>query len=617
MSTKSHLSEALQEQIREQGIPKKDIEAQLERFRKGFPDLEIDRPATIGDGILQIPEDEEFRLADRFSQAQKEGRIMKFVPASGAASRMFKSLQTILNSSETLTAEFFESHSDDEDAAFTRTFLDHLETFAFFEDLVDVLHRDGMDPRELIQKQDFRTLLTYVLDDKGLGLASLPKALIPFHRYDDHRRAPLEEHLAEAIAYTQAQNGSIRIHFTISPEHKKAFDERLAAVRSRFETGGISFHVETSFQKPETDTIAADPENQPFLDDDGKAVFRPGGHGALLVNLEELRGDVVFIKNIDNVVPDRLKETTYRYKKLIGGYLLSLQDTISFYLKELDREGSGSQLIDEIVEFVRKDLHVDPPADLKPALKDMANDLDRDVRESKTSEMKMRKTESDGTGSEKAGSDRMDPDETGSGGTSSADSSKTDSSKTDSNERDSNEKDFNVKDFNKRNSNEADSEKAQEYRRKLISWLFDRLNRPIRVCGMVKNEGEPGGGPFVVRHGDGSASLQIVESAQVNMDDPSQKKIFDSSTHFNPVDLACSLRDYQGRPFDLTSFRDPETGFISGKSYQGRELKALELPGLWNGSMAHWNTVFVEVPAVTFNPVKTVNDLLRDEHRNE
>ncbi len=533
MSTNYTLSPSLKEQVKTKGIPQENVEAQLKRFIRGFPDLQMDRPTTIDNGIVQILEREESDLADRFHQAQKQGRIMKFVPASGAASRMFKSLQAMLNGGIKLTKEFLESHTEDEDAAFTRDFLKNLETFAFYEDLVDVLKEHGTDPAALKQKEDYKTLLSFVLEDKGLGLASLPKALIPFHRYEDHRRTPLEEHLVEAIAYTQPENGHIRIHFTISPEHKEAFGRQLDAIRSQYETGGIKLHVETSFQKPETDTIAADPENKPFLDDDGNAVFRPGGHGALLVNLEELKGDVVFIKNIDNVVPDRLKEPTYKYKKLIGGYLLTLQDKIFFYLKELERQGPESQLLGEIIAFIREELHVELPDNL-PSLP----------------------------------------------------------------------------------GDDVEHAQADAQRSDLVRWLFDRLNRPIRVCGMVINEGEPGGGPFVVRHDDGSTSLQIVESAQVNMSDPDQKKIFESSTHFNPVDLVCSLRDYQGRPFDLESYRDPETGFISEKSYQGRELKALELPGLWNGSMAHWNTVFVEVPAETFNPVKSVNDLLRDEHRN-
>ncbi|MGM0738625.1 MAG: DUF4301 family protein [Bacteroidota bacterium] len=570
MSTSSPFPQAILNQIKEKGLQPQDVQAQLERFRKGFPDLEIDRPATIGDGILRIPDPEEKTHRERFEQAQKEGRIMKFVPASGAASRMFKSLQTVLNDSDRITRKELEARAGadgegDQDAAFTLTFLDNLETFAFYEDLVDVLKKDGLDAGELLERQDYHTLLSYILEEKGLGLASLPKALIPFHRYEDHMRAPLEEHLVEALAYTRAENGAVRIHFTISPEHKEAFDRRLESVRSRFETGGASLQVETSFQKPETDTLAADPDDQPFLDDDGNAVFRPGGHGALLVNLEELKGDIVFIKNIDNVVPDRIKDLTYRYKKLIGGYLLSLRDSIHFYLKELDQQGPESRILEEIVTFVKEELYVGLPDDIA-ALWDSHHDAMHEY-----------------AGNERAPrTSRISPESSSGTGPGSADQ------------------------YNRHVST----------RKKLVQWLHDRLNRPIRVCGMVKNEGEPGGGPFIVRHDDGSSTLQIVESAQIDMDDPEQVSIFTSSTHFNPVDLACSLRDYQGRPFKLEDYRDPETGFISEKSFQGRDLKALELPGLWNGSMARWNTVFIEVPADTFHPVKTVNDLLREEHRN-
>ena len=518
------LSENLLQQVQSKGIDPDQVKEQLSRFERGFPDLKVNRPATIGDGIFQVSEDEEFVLAERFKQAQKEGRVMKFVPASGAATRMFKSLQNIRNSESKLTLEFFKSNPEDDEVASTRTFLDNLETFAFFEDLKNILSGHGMDPVKLRNNGDFKTLLSYIMDDKGLGLASLPKALIPFHRYPDHRRAPLEEHLAEAVAYTKNKNHSLRIHFTISPEHEGPFHKRLEQVRKRFESDGTTLLVETSFQKPKTDTIAVDTNNHPFYDENGYAIFRPGGHGALLANLQELKGDIIFIKNIDNVVPDRLKETTYRYKKVLGGYLLTIQDQIFSFLKELDRGSIHDTLRNEIMQFIKQKLFIQPP--------DTIN-IEQD-----------------------------DP-------------------------------------------------------KKIDKWLFDRLNRPIRVCGMVKNEGEPGGGPFIVESPDGTLTLQIVESAQINLDDPRQKKIFESSTHFNSVDLACAVRDFQGQPFDLESFRDPETGFISSKSYQGKPLKALELPGLWNGSMALWNTIFVEVPAETFTPVKTVNDLLRDVHRNE
>ncbi len=512
-------------QIRDKGIDPEQIEEQLSRFEQGFPDLNLVRPATVGDGIVQIPENEHDYLFERYRQAQHEGRLMKFVPASGAASRMFKTLQSMLHSENKLSDEYFEAHPDDEEVVFTRAFLENLEVFAFYEDLVDVLSMHGKHPNQLKKEGDYHTLLTYVLEEKGLGLASLPKALIPFHRYADHRRTPMEEHLVEAAEYTKSENGNVRIHFTISPEHEAAFHQRLEAVRARYENENTNFLVETSFQKPETDTIAADLQNRPFFDENNALVFRAGGHGALLDNLEDLKGDVVLIKNIDNVLPDHLKSITYRYKKLLGGYLFMLQDRVFSYLKELSRGSIQPEFLKEVREFIRNEFYIDIPPKIA--------------------------------------------------------------------------------------GNDGDSGSV------VAQWLHDRLNRPMRVCGMVKNEGDPGGGPFIVRDENGSISPQIVESAQVNMDDPGQKRIFESSTHFNPVDLVCSLRDYQGKPFRLKSFRNPETGFISRKSYQGRELKALELPGLWNGSMAYWNTVFVEVPSETFQPVKTVNDLLKKEHRNE
>lgn len=522
MSSNTHLTDTIKQKIVSHGLSVEQIRKQLDRFKEGFPDLEIVRPATIGDGIEQLPPEEEKHLIERFRQAQGEGRIMKFVPASGAASRMFITLQSMLISDEKLSRAYFEAHPDDDDVVFTQMLLEQLEIFAFYEDLVEVLARDGLNPVELRDSGDYQTLVSYVLEEKGLGLAFLPKVLIPFHRYSDHRRTPLEEHLVEAIEYTQPNNGKIRIHFTISPEHEELFEQRFAAVRQRFETGKINFELETSFQQSSTDTIAVTTDNRPFLDDDGNPVFRPGGHGALLVNLQELKGDVIFIINVDNVVPDRLKNLTCRHKKRIGGYLLRLQDQVFSYLKGLDRGNTSRMFLQEVMQYVQQDLHINIPEDL----------LD-----------------------------------------------------------------------------ESDIDVAR--------WLFERLNRPMRVCGIVKNEGEPGGGPFVVRHEDGTTSLQIVEEAQINHDNPKQKEIFNSSTHFNPTDLVCTMRDYQGRPFYLEKFRDPETGFISIKSHQGRKLKALELPGLWNGSMANWITVFVEVPVETFNPVKTVNDLLRDEHRND
>ncbi len=515
-----HLTTDLIRKIKVRGLHPSQIKEQLKRFNDGFPELEIIRPATIGREIMRISGSREKQLFSRFEQARKGGRVMKFCPASGAASRMFKTLQNMLLSDEDLTDTYFRNHPDDPDVKYARTFLDRLRDFAFFEDLEKALARNGLQVDELLSNGDYKTIISYVLEDQGLGLSSLPKALIPFHRYSDHSRTPLEEHLVEAIAYARGKNGVTRIHFTISPEHETDFSETLSMVRERYEHQGTRLEVRFSFQKPETDTIAANSNNEPFLDSEGNPVFRPGGHGALLVNLQELEGDIVFIKNIDNVAPDRLLEPTIRYKKLLGGVLSLMQDQVFDYLRELERGNCTRTFLDEIMHFIKNELFIELP---------------------------------DGTEDNAVGD--------------------------------------------------------------LSRALFERLNRPIRVCGIVINQGEPGGGPFLVRHADSSASMQIIEDAQFNMKNPHQKRVFESATHFSPTDLACGVRDFKGRPFNLLDYRDPNTGFISTKAYQGRDLKALELPGLWNGSMAHWITLLVEVPVETFNPVKTVNDLLREEHQ--
>ncbi|HNY03044.1 MAG TPA: DUF4301 family protein, partial [Bacteroidales bacterium] len=341
-----------------------------------------------------------------------------------------------------------------------------------------------------------------------------------FHSYSDGSRTALEEHLVEAAAYATDDRGVARIHFTISPEHRSRFEEILAAVKTGYEqTLGVTYEITMSVQKPSTDIIAVDDANLPFRNPDGSLLFRPGGHGALLENLAETEADLIFIKNIDNIVPDRLKSTTYDYKKLLGGYLLYIKQVINGHLRRLKEGGLSQQQTETILQFATTVLGLDMPPDIYRLESGAQNSL-----------------------------------------------------------------------------------------------LFDLLNRPVRVCGMVKNEGEPGGGPFWVLDGDGRRSLQIVESSQINPADPAQKEIASKATHFNPVDLVCSTRSFDGHPFHLKHFVDEETGFISVKSSNGRTLKAQELPGLWNGSMARWITIFIEVPIITFNPVKTVNDLLRSEH---
>ncbi|MCF8062849.1 MAG: DUF4301 family protein [Deltaproteobacteria bacterium] len=510
-------------QIRARGMTPDDIRAQVEDIRKGFPWTELDRPCTVGDGILALDGDEIRRLSRIYEETARSGRAMKFVPASGAASRMFKLLQSVRNRPGGLHEKDLarEAEEGDEHSARLLRFFRELKNLALYDDLRESMARDGMDADGQIAEGRYDVCLEYLLGPKGMDAANLPKGLIPFHAYPDGtRRTPFEEQLVETSLTVRDGQGAARVHFTASPEHEEAIRSHLEERRPRYEGEETRLEIGLSLQMPHTDTIALDMEGRPFRGDDGRLLFRPGGHGALLENLDRLDGDLVFIKNIDNVVPDRLKDTTVDYKKALGGVLIALQEEIFRHLEDLTAGEPSGDLLDRVWTFVLTRLSLQPPPEMRKGL----------MRE---------------------------------------------------------QQDF----------------------------LFSRLNRPLRVCGMVRNEGEPGGGPFWVRNRDGGRSIQIVESSQVNLDSRDQEEIWSSSTHFNPVDLVCGLRDFQGRPFDLPAYRDPETGFVSTKSKGGRELRALELPGLWNGAMAEWNTVFVEVPIETFNPVKTVLDLLRDEHR--
>lgn len=509
-------------QIKERGMTPEKVLFQVETFKKGFSHVKLQRPCTVGDGITVLSKGDLPRLEETFSEAALSGRTMKFVPASGAASRMFKSLLSVNDRYQQINTEEISAGIDEDvpDHAFFLKFIKGLTKFAFYGDLKSAMSRDGLDIETLIARGQYKEVLEYVLTAKGLNLANIPKGLIKFHSYPGSSRTAFEEHLVEAVEYAMDKNKAVRLHFTVSPEHEESVKDYFEEVQKPYEKSAIRFELSFSTQKPSTDTIAVDMEDRPFRDSEGRLVFRPGGHGALLENLSDLKGDLVFIKNIDNVVPDRLKQETFLYKKALGGYLLELQKELFEYLGRLSTGEVDEQSIKEMFEFMRHRLSVISPAGMEQCSKE---------------------------------------------------------------ER--------------------------------IAFLTSRLNRPLRVCGMVKNVSEPGGGPFWVEHTDHSISLQIVESSQVDMESAAQRDIWGSSTHFNPVDLVCGVRDFMGKPFDLMPFVDPDTGFISAKSKQGRELKALELPGLWNGAMAHWNTVFVQVPIITFNPTKTVLDLLREEHR--
>ena len=476
------------------------IVTQLKNFKRGFPYAELTAAATPAKGIKVLSDGEVETMVSVFNDHATGFRIVKMVPASGAASRMFKSLHAFMDGNENQTSgEVLE-------------FIEKIRDFAFYEELKTVLEKDGLN----IESCDPKITIEYLLTDKGLGYTSLPKGLLSFHNYPDGPRTPLEEHMVEGLHYSKDQDGQAHLHFTVSPEHKEKFIAKAASKEDQLASGSSGFNITYSIQKPSTDTLAVDGENNPFRERDGSILFRPGGHGALIENLNELDADIAFIKNIDNVVPDRLKEKTYTYKKVLGGMLIDLQEKTFELLEEVE----DGNIDENTINTAKNELNIIFP-------------------------------------------DKWDG------------------------------LDINDK----------------------LEFLRTKLNRPIRICGMVKNEGEPGGGPFWVKNSKGETSLQIVESSQINMEDPEQKQILSEATHFNPVDLVCSLKDHNGQAFDLKEFVDPQTGFISIKSKDGKELKAQELPGLWNGAMADWITVFVEVPIETFNPVKTVNDLLRPQHQ--
>lgn len=492
-------------------ITPEQAQEQIHFFKEGFPFLEIVNTATTEKGITTIEQGNTYRYTNIWDNyIQGEHKVVKFVPASGAASRMFKTL-----------FEFLDGISDVPETEFMRTFFRDLQKFAFYNDLNEIcLKETGKDVEGLTQDNMYKEVIRLLLSKEGLNYGNLPKGLLKFHSYGNYGRTPAEEHLVEGSIYAKSKNGNVNIHFTVSPEHQSLFEKLLETVRKEYESKTNStFHIGFSEQKPKTDTIAVNPDNTPFRDN-GEILFRPGGHGALIENLNDLETDIVFIKNIDNVIPDRLKEEESRYKKILAGYLVETQKRIFDYLNLID---SGDYTHDQLLEI----LH------------------------------------------------------------------------------------FTQNELNTKNPEIKYLEDGE-----LVIYLKDKLNRPIRVCGMVKNVGEPGGGPFFTVNRDGSVSLQILESSQIDLNDPQKKEMFQNGTHFNPVDLVCGVKDYQGNKFDLKEYVDKNTGFISHKSKNGKDLKALELPGLWNGAMSDWNTIFIEVPLSTFNPVKTVNDLLREEHQN-
>lgn len=497
-------------QIEQKGMNEAQINAQLENFKNGFDFLKLEGAAAVGNGIVAPTEDEAEAYIQAWNNYKAEGHnITKFVPASGAASRMFKNLFEFLNADYEAPATDFE-----------KTFFAHIHCFAFYDALNDACFlNEGKGIDALVEEGDYKAVVANLLSDDGLNYGQLPKGLLQFHTYDDCAKTPVEEHLTEAALYASSR-GEADVHFTVSHEHRDLFQELIDRVLPEFKAQhNLTYNVSLSEQKPSTDTIAVNMDNTPFRTNDGKLLFRPGGHGALIENLNDLKSDIVFIKNIDNVVPDYMKAETVYWKQVIAGILVEVQKQVFGYLRLLDSHKYSHEDLEEIIRFVRHTLGCNIAG-----LKDL-----------------------------------------------------------------------------------EDTE--------LHIYLRKKLNRPIRVCGVVKNVGEPGGGPFLAYNPDGSVSLQILESSQIDQNNPEYMNMFTQGTHFNPVDLVCAVRNYKGEKFNLPDFVDPATGFISYKSKDGKELKALELPGLWNGAMSDWNTIMVEVPLATFNPVKTVNDLLRPQHQ--
>lgn len=510
----SELSANEQQQLSERGITEEQFFRQLETFRNGIPFVHLERPATLLNGILSFTVQQEEDLIAYYEKRVPGLSVLKFVPASGAATRMFKSLFTFLEAFKTYRESIADYVSRVGDTSIQRLF-EQKDKLPFYQTVhATLLEEDNSE------SDQFYEWVKALLDPEGFNYGAYPKGLLPFHGYKDHVATAFEEHLKEGMAYARSGD-DVHIHFTISADHLELFRDVFQEAEKRLTaTEKVNFNVSYSYQRPSTDTIAVTPSNEPLKDEDGKLVFRPGGHGALIENLDEQDADIIFIKNIDNVVVPRFANAVARSKKILAGCLLQLREKVFTYARMLEEEELNGDQMQEIKTFLEEELNV--------------RFLDKYYGFSISEQIEI---------------------------------------------------------------------------------LRDKIDRPIRICGMVKNEGEPGGGPFWVRDFHQHVSLQIVESAQINIHHPEQMKSFSTSTHFNPVDIVCGVKNYKGEKYKLVNYVDPNLGFITEKTKDGMPLKALELPGLWNGAMAFWNTIFVEIPLETFNPVKTVNDLFRPAHQ--
>lgn len=506
-------------QIENKGLTVDKVESQLQLFKSGIPFVNLKEAATINHGVLKLSKDKKEDFISLFESKRDEIDIVKFVPASGAATRMFKFLFQFLEDYNPENGSI-NAYINRNKANNMSIFLVGLEKFPFYKEMLQTVKDLFPDFNTCTNNEKQLLFIKTMLEKDKANLSSYPKGLLPFHKYKDHNATAFEEHLFEAALYASSKQKA-NLHFTISETHKHKFDEEFKRIEEIVERKtNTAFNISFSYQKEATDTIAVTPQNKPFRTQDERLLFRPSGHGALLQNLNALNYDIVFVKNIDNIVVFKFEEEVAEYKKMLAGILLNVQAETFQFLKDLESDIIEEDKIIAIAQFLSTRLNII----VNPEFEKFSNKYQKE-------------------------------------------------------------------------------------------YLIEKLNRPIRVCGMVKNEGEPGGGPFWVKNESGTVSLQIVESAQIDQKNKHQKAILKNATHFNPVDLVCGIKNYKGEAFNLTEYVDPKTAFISMKTKTGKHLKALELPGLWNGSMAHWNTIFVEVPLLTFNPVKTVNDLLKTQHQ--
>ncbi|MCK8520841.1 DUF4301 family protein [Aquimarina sp. D1M17] len=506
--------------IKSKGLTVDKVFSQIETFKNEIPFVALRSAATLNNGILKFSEHYQSELSKLYDSRSGDLDTIKFVPASGAATRMFKDLFRFLDNYN-CEKESLNSYTNLEKADAIRLFLIGLEKFPFYDVVMEKVKTSYPKFESLSEGRQLYIFVEMMLKEKGMNFGNYPKGLLPFHKYSSSIATSFEEHLYEAAGYNTNENGDSELHFTISKEHLEAFKGEFERIKKKVEEKTkTNFIISYSFQKPETDTIAVDYRNEPFRTKDGSLVFRPGGHGALIENLDDLTADIIYIKNIDNVVVRKYQDEVSSYKKVLAGKLIEIQDEVFRILDSIDKKKPSEAELKDIKKFLVQQLNVRLPLDF----------------------------------------DKF----------------------------------------------------SDKYK---LQFLRESLNRPIRVCGMVINEGEPGGGPFWVKKENGRLVLQIIETPQINKKDQRQEDILNSATHFNPVDLVCGVKDYKGNKFNLLEFVDPEAGFITRKTMNGKVLKALELPGLWNGAMSNWISVFVEVPLTTFNPVKTVNDLLKSAHQ--